>query len=175
MAQFRAETLNPAHPSARFFSGNLETLKDNPGSKLHDELTDFYKRYYCANLMMGVLYGNQSLPPLAKIAAKTFGRVANHDSSVPPITVPSVTPEQQSIIIHYVPAQLRKQLKVEFPISNNSAAFRSKTDTYIRYLIGNRSKNTVSDWLQKLGLAYAINAGAEPIVDRNGGVFSIRA
>lgn len=173
MAQVGAETLNPAHPSARFSGGNLDTLKDKPDSKLHDELTGFYKRYYSANLMMGVLYGNQSLPQLADIAAKTFGRVPNHDASVPPITVPAVTPEQQGIIIHYVPAQPRKQLKVEFRIDNNSAAFRSKTDTYISYLIGNRSKNTLSDWLQKQGLADAINAGADPMVDRNGGVFAI--
>lgn len=105
MAQVGAETLNPAHPSARFSGGNLDTLKDKPDSKLHDELTGFYKRYYSANLMMGVLYGNQPLPQLADIAAKTFGRVPNHDASVPPITVPAVTPEQQGIIIHYVPAQ----------------------------------------------------------------------
>lgn len=173
MAQVGAETLNPAHPSARFSGGNLDTLKDKPDSKLHDELTGFYKRYYSANLMMGVLYGNQPLPQLADIAAKTFGRVPNHDATVPPITVPAVTPEQQGIIIHYVPAQPRKQLKVEFRIDNNSAAFRSKTDTYISYLIGNRSKNTLSDWLQKQGLADAINAGADPMVDRNGGVFAI--
>lgn len=173
MAQVGAETLNPAHPSARFSGGNLDTLKDKPDSKLHDELTGFYKRYYSANLMMGVLYGNQPLPQLADIAAKTFGRVPNHDASVPLITVPAVTPEQQGIIIHYVPAQPRKQLKVEFRIDNNSAAFRSKTDTYISYLIGNRSKNTLSDWLQKQGLADAINAGADPMVDRNGGVFAI--
>ncbi|MBH3129832.1 pitrilysin [Serratia marcescens] len=173
MAQVGAETLNPAHPSARFSGGNLDTLKDKPDSKLHDELTGFYKRYYSANLMMGVLYGNQPLPQLADIAAKTFGRVPNHDASVPPIAVPAVTPEQQGIIIHYVPAQPRKQLKVEFRIDNNSAAFRSKTDTYISYLIGNRSKNTLSDWLQKQGLADAINAGADPMVDRNGGVFAI--
>jgi protease-3 len=173
MAQVGAETLNPAHPSARFSGGNLDTLKDKPGSKLHDELTAFYQRYYSANLMMGVLYSNQPLPELAELAAKTFGKIPNRDASVPPITVPSVTPEQQGIIIHYVPAQPRKQLKVEFRIGNNSAEFRSKTDTYISYLIGNRSQNTLSDWLQKQGLADAINAGADPMVDRNGGVFSI--
>lgn len=88
MAQVRAETLNPAHPSARFFGGNLKTLKDKRSSKLHDELTDFYKRYYSVNLMVGVLYGNQLLPKLAEIAAKTFSRVANHNASVSPITVP---------------------------------------------------------------------------------------
>ncbi|MGO3567699.1 MAG: pitrilysin [Serratia grimesii] len=173
MAQVGAETFNPAHPSARFSGGNLDTLKDKPGSKLHDELTAFYQRYYSANLMMGVLYSNQPLPELAELAAKTFGRVPNRDATVPPIEVPSVTPEQQGIIIHYVPAQPRKQLKVEFRIDNNSAEFRSKTDTYISYLIGNRSQNTLSDWLQKQGLADAINAGADPMVDRNGGVFSI--
>lgn len=173
MAQVGAETLNPAHPSARFSGGNLDTLKDKPGSKLHDELTAFYQRYYSANLMMGVLYSNQPLPELAELAAKTFGRVPDRDATVPPIDVPAVTPEQQGIIIHYVPAQPRKQLKVEFRIDNNSAEFRSKTDTYISYLIGNRSQNTLSDWLQKQGLADAINAGADPMVDRNGGVFSI--
>ncbi|WON76014.1 pitrilysin [Serratia sp. UGAL515B_01] len=173
MAQVGSETLNPAHPSARFSGGNLETLKDKPGSKLHDELTGFYQRYYSANLMVGVLYGNQSLPDLAALAAKTFGRIPNRDAKVPPITVPAVTPEQQGIIIHYVPAQPTKQLKVEFRIDNNSAEFRSKTDTFISYLIGNRSKNTLSDWLQQQGLADAISAGADPMVDRNGGVFVI--
>lgn len=64
-------------------------------------------------------------------------------------------------------------MKVKFPISNNSAVFRRKTDIYISYLISNRSKNTLSDWLQKQGLADAINAGPNPMVDRNGGVFSI--
>ncbi|ANI29913.1 protease [Yersinia entomophaga] len=173
IGQVNAETLNPAHPSARFSGGNLETLRDKPDGKLHDELLDFYKRYYSANLMVGVIYSNQPLDKLAQLAADTFGRIPNHDAKVPPITVPVVTAEQTGIIIHYVPAQPRKQLKIDFRIDNNSAEFRSKTDTYISYLIGNRSKNTLSDWLQKQGLADSINAGADPMVDRNGGVFSI--
>lgn len=173
MAQVGAETLNPAHPSSRFSGGNLETLRDKPGSKLHDALTAFYHRYYSANLMKAVIYGNQPLPELQKIAAATFGRVANHHATVPDISVPVVTDKQKGIIIHYVPAQPRKQLKIEFRIDNNSDKFRSKTDTLIGYLIGNRSKNTLSDWLQNQGLADSINAGADPVIDRNGGVFSI--
>jgi protease-3 len=173
MAQVGAETLNPQHPSSRFSGGNLETLRDKPGSKLHDALKAFYHRYYSANLMKAVIYGNQPLPELQKIAAATFGRVANHNASVPEITVPVVTDQQKGIIIHYVPAQPRKQLKIEFRIDNNSDKFRSKTDTLIGYLIGNRSKNTLSDWLQNQGLADSISAGADPMIDRNGGVFSI--
>lgn len=173
MAQVGAETLNPQHPSARFSGGNLETLRDKPDSKLHDALTAFYQRYYSANLMKAVIYSNKPLPELAQIAVKTFGRVPNREASVPQINVPAVTDQQTGIIIHYVPAQPRKQLKIEFRIDNNSDKFRSKTDTLVGYLIGNRSKNTLSDWLQKNGLADSINAGADPMIDRNGGLFAI--
>ncbi len=173
MGQVRAETLNPAHPGSRYAGGNLETLRDKPGNKLHDALVDFYHRYYSANLMVGVIYSNKPLPELAQIASDTFGKIANHNATVPPITVPSVTPAQQGIIIHYVPAEPRKQLRLEFAIDNNSAAFRSKTDTYISYLIGNRSTNTLSDWLQKQGLADGISAGADPMLERNQGIFAI--
>ncbi|MHA6312488.1 pitrilysin [Pantoea sp. S-LA4] len=175
MAQVGAETLNPAHPASRFSGGNLDTLKDKPDSKLHQALQDFYHSHYSANLMKAVIYSNKTLPEMASIAAKTFGRVANHNATVPAITVPVVTAEQQGILIHYVPAQPRKQLKIEFRIGNNSDRFRSKTDTLISYLISNRSKNTLTDWLQKQGLADGVNAGADPMTDRNGGVFAITA
>ncbi|MCV9879196.1 pitrilysin [Brenneria izbisi] len=173
MGQVGAETLNPAHPSARFSGGNLETLSDKPGSKLHDELVKFYQRYYSANLMKGVIYSNQPLPALAKLAAETFGRIADQQASVPAITVPVTTQKQRGLMIHYVPAQPRKQLRIEFRVDNNSQAFRSKTDTYISYLLGNRSHNTLSDWLQKEGLVESIGAGADPVIDRNGGIFAI--
>ncbi len=173
MEQVSAETLNPAHPSARFSGGNLETLRDKPGSSLHQQLVAFYQRYYSANLMVGLIYGNQPLPALASLAASSFGRIPNRHATVAPIAVPVVTPAQQGIIIHYVPAQPRRMLRIEYRIPNDSAAFRSKTDTYISYLIGNRSKNTLSDWLQRQGLAESISAGADPMADRNGGVFNI--
>ncbi|WP_413737204.1 pitrilysin [Sodalis sp. RH21] len=173
MAQIRAETMNPAHPGSRFSGGNLDTLRDKPGSNLHQALKAFYHRYYSANLMVAVIYSNQPLPRLAEIAAQTYGRVANRRATVPEITVPAVTEKQTGILIHYQPVQPQKMLRIEFPIANNSQAFRSKSDTYISYLIGNRSPNTLADWLQKQGLADAIDAGADPIVDRNGGVFAI--
>ncbi len=173
MGQVTSETLNPAHPSARFSGGNLETLKDKPNSKLHDALTHFYKTYYSGNLVVGVIYSNQPMDALIKLAVDNYGRIPDRHATVPPITVPAATQAEKGLIIHYVPAQPRKALRIEFRIDNNSDAFRSKTDTYVGYLIGNRSKNTLSDWLQKQGLAEAISAGADPMVDRNGGVFVI--
>lgn len=173
MAQVSAETINPAHPAAHFSGGNLETLSDKPGSPVLDALHTFRDSWYSANLMKAVIYSNKPLPELAAIAAQTFGRVSNHQASVPAINVPAVTEQQKGIIIHYVPAQPRKQLRVEFRIDNNADRFRSKTDTLISYLIGNRSKDTLSDWLQSQGLADSVDAGADPVITRNGGIFAI--
>ncbi|MBD2781964.1 pitrilysin [Xenorhabdus szentirmaii] len=173
MWQIRAETINPAHPNARFSGGNLDTLKDKPDSKLQTALVDFYHRYYSANLMKGVLYGDQPINKLAQIAAETFGRIPNHHATVSPITVPAITDKEKGTIIHYVPAQPHKSLRLEFSIPDNSAEFRSKTDAYISYLIGNRSQNTLSDWLQKQGLIEVISASTNPKTDGNSGTFNI--
>ena len=78
-------------------------------------------------------------------------------------------------LIHYVPAMPRKVLRVEFRIDNNSDRFRSKTDELVTYLIGNRSPGTLSDWLQKQGLAEGIRADSDPVVNGNSGVLAISA
>ncbi|VYU31431.1 pitrilysin [Metakosakonia massiliensis] len=173
MAQVSAETINPAHPGARFSGGNLETLSDKPGSPIHDALLAFRDKYYSANLMKAVIYSNRPLPELAKIAASTWGRVPNKNITRPEIDIPVVTDAQKGIIIHYVPAVPRKVLRVEFRIANNTAQFRSKTDELITYLIGNRSPGTLSDWLQKQGLAEGIRGDSDPVVNGNSGVLAI--
>ncbi|HIE8606073.1 TPA: pitrilysin [Klebsiella variicola subsp. variicola] len=175
MAQVSAETINPDHPAAHFSGGNLETLSDKPGSPVLDALHTFRDSWYSANLMKAVIYSNKPLPALARMAADTFGRVPNRQISRPEITVPVVTDAQKGIIIHYVPAMPRKVLRVEFRIDNNSDRFRSKTDELVTYLIGNRSPGTLSDWLQKQGLAEGIRADSDPVVNGNSGVLAISA
>ncbi|ENZ7717787.1 TPA: pitrilysin [Klebsiella aerogenes] len=175
MAQVSAETINPAHPASQFSGGNLDTLSDKPGSPVLDALHAFRDRWYSANLMKAVIYSNKPLPELASIAAATYGRVPNNDISKPEITVPVVTDAQKGIVIHYVPAMPRKVLRVEFRIDNNSAQFRSKTDELVTYMIGNRSPGTLSDWLQKQGLAEGIRADSDPAVNGNSGVLAISA
>lgn len=175
MAQVSAETINPAHPAAHFSGGNLETLSDKPGSPVLDALHTFRDSWYSANLMKAVIYSNKPLPELARMAADTFGRVPNRQISRPEISVPVVTDAQKGIIIHYVPAMPRKVLRVEFRIDNNSDRFRSKTDELVTYLIGNRSPGTLSDWLQKQGLAEGIRADSDPVVNGNSGVLAISA
>lgn len=150
-------------------------MSDKPNSPVLDALHAFRDKYYSANLMKTVIYSNKPLPELAAMAAKTFGRVPNKNIDLPQITVPVVTDAQKGIVIHYVPAMPRKVLRVEFRIDNNTAQFRSKTDELVTYLIGNRSPGTLSDWLQKQGLAEGIRADSDPVVNGNSGVLAISA
>lgn len=173
MAQVSAETINPAHPGSQFSGGNLETLSDKPGNPLHDALVAFRDKYYSANLMKAVVYSNKPLPELARIAAETYGRVPNKNIEKPTINVPIVTDAQKGLFIHYVPVMPRKVVRIEFRIDNNTDKFRSKTDELIGYLIGNRSADTLSDWLQKQGLAEGVRADSDPVVNGNSGVFAI--
>ena len=173
MAQVSAETINPAHPGSQFSGGNLETLSDKPGSPLHGALVAFRDTWYSANLMKAVVYSNKPLPELARIAAQTYGRVPDKKIEKPAIDVPVVTDAQKGIIIHYVPVMPRKAVRIEFRIDNNTDKFRSKTDELIGYLFGNRSTDTLSDWLQKQGLAEGVRADSDPVVNGNSGVFAI--
>ncbi|TSJ56126.1 pitrilysin [Atlantibacter subterranea] len=173
MAQVSAETINPEHPGSQFSGGNLETLSDKPGNPLHDALVAFRDTWYSANLMKAVVYSNKPLPELARIAAQTYGRVPNKNIEKPTIDVPVVTDAQKGLFIHYVPVMPRKVVRIEFRINNNTDKFRSKTDELIGYLIGNRSADTLSDWLQKQGLAEGVRADSDPIVNGNSGVFAI--
>lgn len=173
MGQVDAETLNPAHPTSQFSGGNLETLSDKPQSKLHDALLSFYQSYYSANLMVGVLYSNQSIDEMARLADSSFGRIQNRDATVPTIDVPPATEKEKGVIIHYVPAQPTKQLRIDFRIDNNIAQFRTKSENYIGYLLSEQGENTLADRLQKAGLIESIGTGVDPVIDRNGGIFII--
>lgn len=140
---------------------------------MHGALLDFYQQYYSSSIMKAVLYSNTSLDSLAELAANTWGKVPNRNRKTPVTDIPVVTEAQKGILIHYVPAQPRKVVRVEFRIDNNSAQFRSKTDELVAYLIGNRSAGILSDWLQSQGLAEGVQASSDPVVTGNGGVFTI--
>ncbi|VTP77190.1 Protease 3 precursor [Leclercia adecarboxylata] len=54
-------------------------------------------------------------------------------------------------------------------------SFAAKPTNWFNYLIGNRSPDTLSDWLQKQGLVEGIRADSDPIVNGNSGVLAISA
>jgi protease III len=173
ISQVDSETINQNHPSAKFFGGNLETLSNKPDSLLHDALVTFYQRYYSANLMVGVIYGQLSLTELADMAVASFGRITNHHASVEPINEPAITANETGKLIRLEPAQPKRLLYLQFPIENNLDQFAKKSDEYISYLISHRSQGTLADTLQKQGLIDSITSFTHPNRYGNSGLFTI--
>lgn len=173
IGQVDAETINQDHPAAMFSGGNLETLSDKPDSVLQTELEHFHHHYYSANIMVGVVYSNQSLDELALAANKTFGQITNREVKVDDIQQTAITTQNVGKMIYMEPAQAKKVLYIQFPIANNIAQFSDKSDEYIGYLIDNRSPNTLFDKLQKQGLIESINTNLGPMRYGNSGILSI--
>lgn len=173
MKRVDSETINQDHPSSMFSGGNLQTLSNKTDSILQKELEAFYQHYYSANIMVGVLYSNQSLSELRTAAIDTFGRIANRNVHVEPITQEAIGPSNTAKWIYMEPAQPKKALYIQFPIKNNIADYSEKSDEYIAYLISNRSPNTLFDQLKTQGLIESISAGADSIRYGNGGIFTI--
>ncbi|MFQ1006200.1 pitrilysin [Gilliamella sp. CG22] len=171
--QVDAETINPEHPASQFSGGNLETLSDKPDSKLQDALVNFHHDYYSANIMVGVIYSNQSINKLAKLAEDTYGKIPNRHTIAPKIDKLAMTSDSLGKQIYMIPAQPKKLLLLQFPIENNLAKFADKSDEYITYLISNSSQNTLSDQLQKQGLIESISSSISPNRYGNSGIFSI--
>lgn len=166
-------TANPAHPMTKFAVGNNETLSDKPNSKLQDELIAFYQKYYSANLFKAVLYSNQSIEQLAKLAEKTLGKMENKQLEKPKVNVPLFRNEDKGVIIHYKPLQPEKLLSISFDMPNDEDKFKYKTGEYLAYIFSNNTEGTLSDYLIKQGLSDSgIEAQSDSNFSRNRGNFT---
>ena len=73
------EIIQTGNNSARFSVGNLTTLADSETIKVRDDLLNFYKQYYSANIMTLVVLGKENLEQLEVLAKDKFSLVKNVD------------------------------------------------------------------------------------------------
>lgn len=169
-------TSNPAHPSTKFAVGNSQTLSDKPESKLQDELEKFYQENYSANLFKVVLYSNQSIEQMAKLAVNTLGKMENKNLSVPKINEPLYREEDKSVIVQYKPIKPNKMLAISFDFPSDEMHFKHKSGEYLAYVLNNNTEGTLSDYLIKQGLS---DSGIEAVpvsnIGRDRGSFTIYA
>lgn len=159
-------TANPAHPATKFAVGNKQTLSDKPDSKLQTELESFYKEHYSANLFKVVLYSNQPIEQMAKLAVKTLGKMENRNFSVPQTVEPRYRAEDKSVLIQYKPVKSTKMLVISFDFPNDEMHFKHKTGEYIAYVLNNNTDGTLSDYLIKQGFS---DGGIEAVSTANVG------
>lgn len=151
-------TANPKNPSAKFTIGNLDTLKDKPGSVLNDEMKKFYDAYYSANIMKLALVGKQSIPELKALAEKHFSTIRNNNVTLPEVTVPGLTKAEMGKSIHYKPIKDLKALYIDFPVVSNKAQWRLKPNEFINGLLTSEEPGTLGEQLRAQGLVKTLSA-----------------
>ena len=151
-------TANPKNPSAKFTIGNLETLKDKPGSVLNEKMKQFYDAYYSANIMKLTLVGKQSLPELRALAEKHFASIPNKNVDLPKVTIPGLTSAEMGKSIHYKPIKDVKELYIDFPVKSNQAQWRLKPNEFIHSLLTSEEAGTLGEQLRQQGLVKMLTA-----------------
>ena len=82
LSQLGKSLSNPKHPYHHFSTGNLQTLRDEPGKRgveVRQEFIKFYERHYSANRMKLVVLGRESLDELEAWVCELFSEIKNKD------------------------------------------------------------------------------------------------
>ena len=84
------QAYNPEHPAAKFSIGSQDTLADRAGRSIREELIDFYRQHYSANLMTLTVLGKEPLSQLEQWVREKFAAIPNSDRAVPGVDSPGV-------------------------------------------------------------------------------------
>ncbi len=171
--QVHKETINPAHPFAKFSVGDLTTLDDRDDTSIRDELIDFYRTHYSADLMSLVLLGPQSLDELESYTTTFFAHIPNSDTAKPAITEPLVTANETAKFISIEPIKEVRKLTLSFAMPSVDQYYRQKPLSYIAHLLGNEGSGSLMSVLKSRGLINTLAAGGGGVNGSNFREFTI--
>lgn len=173
LASLALATLHPAHPATGFTGGNLETLADRPGSRLHDALVRFHGTLYSAPLMRAVVVGPQGLDELEALARPALEPVPVRAQTPPVIDAPAVTPAETGRWFDVRPVRPVQSLRLDFVLPLALDDRRTKPLELVAAAIGAETPGSLVEALRQAGLALGLSAGADTETLGNAALLSI--
>ncbi len=153
------QVVNPRHPFSKFAVGSLETLSDRDGSAIRDELIDFYRRHYSADLMTLAVLGKEPLPRLEEWVRSRFEKVENRKVTRLAIDAPLFEPGRLPLRLDVEPLREERQLQLYFPVPAVAPYYRQKPIDYIANLLGHEGEGSLLSSLKARGWADELGAG----------------
>ncbi len=150
---------NPRHPYASFQGGSLETLRGDEERPIRDELIDFYRQHYSANLMALVVIGREPIPVLERWVTERFGQVPDHGAQPLVMSEPLFSPGTLPTRLDIVPNKDDRYAQLTFPIPPVDEHYRSKPTLYIGDLLGHEGKGSLLSLLRSKGWVDGLSAG----------------
>jgi secreted Zn-dependent insulinase-like peptidase len=169
LAILRQES-NPAHPAAKFGTGNALSLKGDL-TLLKKELTIFHRQYYGAQNITLVIYGKDPVAVLKKMATKHFSQIKqsklSDKKSMEPLHFPAQLANQIELNIQSDIASL--DIRFEVPANNNITI--GSAETLAAYLLGHEAEGSLYAYLKNQGLISRLQVNPEG--DRHYGIFAL--
>ncbi len=161
------------HPANRFLIGNLETLGDKEGSKLHTDTVAFFNQYYSSNIMKLALISNSSLDEMEAMAKQYFANIPNKNIEKPKVTKKIDLADVGGKKVFYAPNEDVKQLILDFTIENNLNDFAVKPNRFLSYLLYSEMPGTPAQVLREKGWISSLTSAASSNHYGNYGQFSV--
>ncbi|MDC1255968.1 insulinase family protein [bacterium] len=154
------ETINPAHPFAKFSVGNTETLDDRENENLRDTVAAFFHEHYRAKAMTLVIEGPQTLSELKQLVIDKFSAISDLAIEQPTDNIPLYLEEHQQIKIQVKPVKNDHQLIVSFAMPSIDNLYRSKPESLLAYLLGHEGPKSILSHLKGNQWALGLTAGS---------------
>ena len=158
--QVHKETVNPAHPFAKFSVGNWQTLGDRDNVSIRDEIIAFYEQHYSADKMTLVLQSPSSLDLQAQWCEHHFATIKRQELPGHKLDIPLYRPEDLGLKIQIEPIKESRKLIISFALPGVEAFYRTKPLTFISHLLGYEGKGSLYAWLKQLGWVNTLSAGS---------------
>ncbi|TVO37812.1 insulinase family protein [Vibrio algivorus] len=163
--QVHKEVVNPEHPFAKFSVGNVETLSDlfdengEPTTSIRDEIIEFYRQQYSADLMTITLVGPHSLAQLEEAAHNYFTPIINNQRSGKSINIPLVREQDAAKFVCVEPEKDSRKLMMTFNFPSMDKFYQSKPLSYFAHLLGDESEGSLLQHLKTKELITSLTAG----------------
>ncbi|MBQ4831834.1 insulinase family protein [Pseudoalteromonas sp. MMG010] len=157
--QAHKETVNPAHPFAKFSVGNLQTLADREHC-ISDELSAFFNTHYQAQWMSFCLCANEPLDTLESWTMALFSDIkGNASKPKPSINEPLYRKQDLAKVLHIEPHKHMQKLIISFAMPCIDDFYRHKSVNFIAHLLGYEGKGSLYSILKSQGWINALSAG----------------
>ncbi|MGM0570381.1 insulinase family protein [Marinobacter sp.] len=151
---------NPDHAFSQFSVGNLITLDNTEARPLREDLVEFWKNEYSANLMTLVVYGPQSLDKLEAMVRPRFSEVENRNLEVKAHPEPLFDKDAMPAHLQVQTIKDIKKLQLIFPIASQQEHYRTKPLHYVASLLGHEGPGSLFDVLKREGWVESLSAGS---------------
>ena len=147
------------HPTHKFCTGNLETLKEIPKKKnidIYKEVLAFYKKWYSSNIMKLVILDKQPLNKMIKLV-KIFEKIKNNNVTVQKNNINPY--KDESIRVYSNPVNDTDKLEFYWSIDSSNEKYFNSSIYFVCEMLNYKGNNSFLTLLKKKGLIFDFNFG----------------